>query len=464
MLRSMRLVSFRCAALTAATLALAACEPGAAPDDGAGLPDPTDTDAPPSDSSDPTEGHDTGSADDCVGEACDLPGMTFALRPDRSRVTRSHIVWHPVEGAVSYEVTMQAPGRADPRYHRATEGTRAQIPTDLRESGDLIITVKAMDAEGDPVAESDVIRPAPTGDLPGGGICHAHCANGRGYSYTLTVGGHPVTGANSQIQIMRGIGSSAYTHAQWLAINPGAQGRAWSKVELDNASSAGSVVRNAQCAELTGTVYFIEDDGGAWEYAIQEMMSTQMAGADGFQTCSDYPTLSGLRQQFNSYSAISPNLSCAEPCYDSDPDDYVDDDPSGWPFVSWEDGVLTHEIPWGSVFPDSGNGGNPGPGPGWLDDERLADYLHHLADRLHDGVESEVDAGWHLEAVSLRPVGATDPDDQIDIAPDDLRRWGSGALGEVTPQLQDGELYLLTQYFGATRVYPQVMVHHAPED
>ena len=124
----------------------------------------------------------------------------------------------------------------------------------------------------------------------------------------------------------------------------------------------------------------------------------------------------------------------------------------------------THGIPWGTVFPDSGNDGNPGPGPGWLDDEHLADDLHHLADRVKDGVESEVDAHWHLEAVSLLPAGATDPDDQIDIAPDDPRRWGSGALAEVTSQLQDGELYPLTQYFGGTRVYTQAMVHVARGD
>ncbi len=373
--------------------------------------------------------------------------FNFLLRPDNSQITRSHLVWEKMPGAGEYLFVVMERNEdgLESVYEERTSLARAQLPLEFRGKGAVEMQVKALGREDEVLYESDFIRAVPVGTA-GELVCYSIC-EGRGYSYSLNVYADQFTSANAQIQIGTGIGYTAYPEAQYLA-QEHTFGNRHVYHEFIGITSWDGNVYDVNCNALSGKVYFVENDAGQWQYAVDQAMTTTAVGWDGIQICNDYGTNFGMRMQFNNHSEISPPLKCEEPCEPvGDPPDGTSGGTDGWPWGTWDDMFLGRPIDFDVIYPDSSE-------PGWADDIAVLDFLNILADGLKD-VEGVIDGEeWILYGMSLAPVGEVEY--RIDIDLDRFRREGPTYVREIVMELED-ELYILVQYFGRDRIYAMAL-------
>lgn len=390
--------------------------------------------------------------------------IAFTLLPKGSRVTNSHIAWQPVERAVKYEMKLlkREPGSEHSRevYTEVTEAPHAQVPLEFRGESDLYIQVVAMSAGGDVIAESpEPLYACYECGLPKEVFCEQSCG-APSYGYTLRLMANP-NGSQGFVEIGRNYDHFiTYSPDDFADLNLAAtdpqrfNDSFWEYIPLH----AGEIVFDKTCSvALSGKVYFVPTDGGQYQSAISQGMTTSTFANDAGSMCGTYSDLAGLSMLFTDNSDIDPDLVCQPACnlytggYDGT--DYSWDRVDEWQFI---EGVMVF-----TGYDNEDDEGypvaDPSDGIGWADDVPLADLLLTISQQ--DNILGDDSERPQLLSLALRPASeGLQEDNRIEIDRVQLVRNGADYIDEFTRELDEG-LYILTLYYGGHMLRPMALEH-----
>lgn len=421
--------------------------------------DVSEQDAAPDDEREPEEDQEPAEECDAAGQNCQSEerGIEFALRPDRSDITRSHIAWLPVEGAAYYEMRVMqnnpATGGREAVYEKRTEGLHIQVPEAFRDQPDSTVEISAKNAEGESLADGEIVLPYAMEPDTREITCEGAC-RGKSYGYQLRLWSDTDGHGNALVELSR---LSSY----YIAYSPGAyhnfshEIESWQHVYTDTVTvgMGEENVYDPSCNALSGEVYFVEANAGPWADDAAVQTTTSTLADDGEALCGIYSDFNGLRILYNANAAISPGLTCEAACDSSGVIGSGSGVGSGWPWGTIDDFNLPREI----IFNDGRIWSNDEPtGPGWADDIPLTTVLEALMPNIFDiNIEGEE---WELHGLSIRSAVDPERDSQIDLDLELLQRQGPEYLYPLLDELEEG-LYVLTQYYGGTKVYPMALMH-----
>lgn len=416
----------------------------------------SDEESEPDDESDPVE------ECDAAGNGCQSEerGIEFTLRPDRSDITRSHIAWLPVEGAAHYEMRVMknnpATGEREVVHEERVEGLNVQVPQAFRDQPDTTVEISAMNASGEALLDSEIVLPYAIGPDTREITCEGAC-RGKSYGYKLRLWSDTEDHGNALVELSR---LSSY----YIAYSPGAyhnfshEIESWQHVYVDTVTvgMGDENVYDPACNALSGEVYFVEANAGPWADDAAVQTTTSILANDGESLCGTYSDFNGLRILYNGSASISPGLTCEAACDSSGVIGSGSGVGSGWSWGTVDEYNLPREI----TFDDGRLWGTAGPtGPGWADDIPLKAVLEALMPNIFDiQIEGEE---WELHGLSIRPAVDSERASQIDLDLELLQRQGPEYLYPLLDELEEG-LYVLTQYYGGTKVYPMALMHERP--
>jgi hypothetical protein len=400
---------------------------------------------------------------DCRGDRCGPPasGIELAVRPG-SAASASRIAWYPVDGATRYQLVMNRldeKGRSNEVFSLETKDLHAQVPQKHRNTSRASLQVKAYGDGDEAIEESDTIpfACAECGYKPT--VCAESC-EAPSFGYRIYIFADADTYANAQAQITGSGHFIAYSYDDyveaWNLNENNFRNRTYYVQTISGATS--DPVYDRFCGgQLTGEVYFVQADAGVYQYAVDQLMTTGVFANDGEAMCGTYTGIGGMNILFNSTSDISPPLTCPSNCNLD-----TGGGGTGWP-GPWEE-IDPELFPTPIEIAEDIFDIEPSQ-PGWFDDIPLAPILNELADHGFNPPDDEPLA--ELAGLSIRKAvrevrdPTRRPEGRIEVDLNRLEREGRRYIDELTRNLEDGELYILTRYHGGVALRPMALVHRS---